>query len=120
VIRQLLVQGIAQIPAMGQMEARRLDELAFGVDPFEEHDELELEEDDQIDAGAASLGVELPRPVSYKREVEFGLEVAIEVIGRDERLQRDGNGLVEAAGLGRAEHGDSGAKVDAEGAPSPA
>ena len=60
VIRQVLVEGIAQIPAVGQVQAGRLDELSFGADAFEEHDELQLEEDDRIDAGPTSLGIEFP------------------------------------------------------------
>ena len=38
-------------------------------------------------------------------EVELRLEVAVEMVGRDEVLQRDGDRLIEAAGFGRAEHG---------------
>ena len=38
-------------------------------------------------------------------EVELRFQVAVEGAPRNERLQRDGDGQVEAAGLGRAEHG---------------
>ena len=44
---------------MGQVEAGRLDELALGADALEEHDQLQLEEDDRVDAGPAPLGIQL-------------------------------------------------------------
>ena len=96
----VLVEGVAEVPAVGEVEAGRLDELALGADALEEHDELQLEEDDRVDARPAPLGVELPRPVADEAEVELGLQVAVEVAPRDQVLQRDGNRLVEAAGLG--------------------
>ena len=63
-VGQVLVQGVAEVPAVGQVEAGRLDQLALGADPLEEHDQLQLEEDDRVDAGSAPLGVELPRPLA--------------------------------------------------------
>src|SRR5688500_10676243 len=68
---------------------------------------LQLEEDDQFDAGPAALGVELPRPLPDKREIKFHPQVAVEVVGRDEVLQRDSDRLVEAAGFGWTEHGEA-------------
>ena len=89
---------------MGQVEAGRLDELALRADPLEEHDQLELEEDDRVDARPTPLGIELLRPVADEAQVELGLQVAVEVVLGNEVLQRDGDRLVEAAGFGRAEH----------------
>ena len=104
VVGQGLVEGVAEVPAVGQVEAGRLDQLALGADALEEHDQLQLEEDDRVDAGPAPLGVQLPRPVADEAQVELRLQVAVEVVGGNEVLQRDGDRLVEAAGLGRAEH----------------
>src|SRR4029453_15437154 len=50
VIGQRLIQRVAEIPAMGEVEAGRRDELALGADALEEHDELQLEEDHRVDA----------------------------------------------------------------------
>ena len=61
VVGQRLVQGVAEVPAVGQVEAGRLDELALGADALEEHDQLELEEDDRVDAGPAPFGIPLAR-----------------------------------------------------------
>ena len=53
---EVLGGGVVQIPAMGQVQGRRLDGLAYGSDPLEEHDELELEKDDRVDTRPATLG----------------------------------------------------------------
>ena len=55
VVGQRLVQGVAEVPAMGQVQAGQLDQLALRADPLEEHDQLELEEDDRIDGSVARL-----------------------------------------------------------------
>ena len=56
---------------MGQMETRHRDELALGADPLEEHDHLEREEDDRVNARPAPLGVQLPCPPTHEGEVEL-------------------------------------------------
>ena len=38
VIWKVLVQGVAEVPAMRQVETCGCDELALGADPLEEHD----------------------------------------------------------------------------------
>jgi hypothetical protein len=43
VVGQRLVEGLAQVPAVGQVEIGGLDEFPLRADAFEEHDELELE-----------------------------------------------------------------------------
>jgi len=72
---------------------------------LEEHDQLQLEEDDRVDAGAAPVGIQLLRPLSDEAQVQLGLKVAGEVVAGEEFLQRDGDRLLEAAELSRAEHG---------------
>jgi hypothetical protein len=69
-IRKLLVQGVAQVPAVGEVEAGRLDQLPFGADALEEQDELELEEDHWVDAGPAAIGVQLSGPLTHEPEIE--------------------------------------------------
>ena len=103
-IRERLVERVAEVPAVRQVEAGRLDELALRAEPLEEHDQMQLEEDHRVDAGTASLGIVLPDPLTDEAEIEFRLEVAVEVALRNECFQRDGDRLVEAAALGRTEH----------------
>jgi hypothetical protein len=89
---------------MRQVEAGRRDGLALGTDPLEEHHQLQLEEHDRIDAGPAPLAVELARLLADEAQIEPDFEIAVEVVGRDEVLQRDRDGLVEGVGFGRAKH----------------
>ena len=52
---------------------------------------MRLEEDDRVDGGAARLGIGAPATRSRtKLEIERPLQMAVEVIRRDEILQRDG------------------------------
>jgi hypothetical protein len=48
VVRQVLIQGVAQVPAVGQVEARHRDQLALGADSLEEHHQLQFEEGDWV------------------------------------------------------------------------
>ena len=104
VVGQLLIEGVAQVPPVREMEIRRLDELALGADTLEEHDQLQFEEVHGIDAGAAALGVDVTRPLPDEAQIERRLEVAVEVVPGDELLKRDDNRFVKAEGLGRAEY----------------
>jgi len=89
---------------VGEVQARYLDELPFGADALEEHDQLEFEEDDRIDARPAPLGIQIPHPLADEAHVERGLQMAVEVVSRDEGFERDGDRLVKTTGFGRAEH----------------
>ena len=57
VVGQRLVQGVAQVPAVGQVQAGRLDELALAPQPLEEQHELELEIDHGVEARSPDPGV---------------------------------------------------------------
>ena len=50
VVRQILVQGVTQVPAVGEVQAGGLDQPALGAQALEEHAELQLEEDHRVDA----------------------------------------------------------------------
>jgi hypothetical protein len=104
VVGQRLVEGVTQIPAVGQMEAGRLDELALGTNPLEKHHQLQLEEDHWVDRGASAAGIHIPCPVANKRKIELRFQVPVEVVVRNQILQGDGDRFVEAAGLGWTEH----------------
>lgn len=85
---------------MGQVEAGSLDELALGANALEKQDELELEEDDRVDRGAAAVGVAFCDPVADEAQVTSVFKVAGDVLGWNEVFQRDGNGVIEWRGLG--------------------
>ena len=63
-------------------------QLALGAQPLEEEDQLQLEEDDRVDGGAPDLGVGVPDQIAHEGQVERALQVAIEVVRRDQVLQR--------------------------------
>jgi len=57
VVGQRLEQVVAQVPAQGQAVRDYPHQLALGADVLEEHDELELEEDDRVDRRPATVRV---------------------------------------------------------------
>lgn len=65
---------------MSEVETGYLDELAFGAQTLEEEDQFQLEEDDRIDGGTPVRGITLLHPITHEGEIEFTLEMAIEVI----------------------------------------
>ncbi len=54
--------------------------------------------------GRPSLSVRFARLVAHEVQVQLRFEMAVEMSGRDEVLQRGGDRLVKAAELCRAEH----------------
>src|SRR4051794_6693198 len=104
VVRQRLIEGVAEIPPMGEVETRRLDQLPLRANALEEHDQLEFEEDYRIDGGPPPLGVQLLDLAADKAEIGLRFQVAVEVVVRNEVLERDGDRLVAAASLGGAKH----------------
>lgn len=104
-IGKRLIEVIAEIPAMGKVQGCEREELTFGADSLEEHDELELEEDDRVDGGTTNRGIEVGDPVPDEREIKRTLKMAIEVIDGNERFKGDGDRAVELAALTGAEHG---------------
>ncbi len=87
VVRQRLIQVIAQVPAMREVKRHRLHQLALGAQTLEEEDELELEEDDRVDAGSAALRVAIGHPLTHEVKIQDSLEVAVEVIAGDQLIQ---------------------------------
>jgi hypothetical protein len=43
-------------------------------------------------------------PVADETEIEFHLQVPVDVVLKDQAFERDGDRLVKAAGFGRTEH----------------
>ncbi len=56
VIGQLVVEGVAKVSLLGKVEASHPGLLPLRVEPFEEHHELQLEEDDRMNGGPAAIG----------------------------------------------------------------
>src|SRR6266540_4143594 len=105
VVRQRLVQAIAQIPAVGEMETRGVDEPALGAQALKEEDELELEEHDRVNRWPAAPSIAVLDPLANEAQVQLGIEVAVEMAGWDELLQRNGDGLIQRAEFGWPQHG---------------
>jgi hypothetical protein len=63
---QLLVQGVAEVPAMDQVETRGFSDLPLEADAVDEQDQLVLAvaEDDRDDVWPPALGVQRSRPLA--------------------------------------------------------
>jgi hypothetical protein len=61
--------------------------------------ELQTEEDNRVDGGSTASGVTIPDEVTHERQIQHAVEVAIEVVSRDEVLQRHGLNRIEVAWL---------------------
>jgi len=72
---------------MSQIDAGDLHQLTFRSYPFEEEDQLQLEEDDRIDGGTPVRGITLLNPLTHEGEIKFTLEMAIEVLSGNELLK---------------------------------
>jgi hypothetical protein len=104
-VRQRFVEVIAQVPSGTQPVYRQLEELALGSNPFEEHQQLELEKDDWIDTRSPTVaGVAGPDKVAHEREIERSIHVPVEVVGGHQLVQGNSGHWREEPGL-RAHHG---------------
>src|SRR6266536_6281161 len=79
VVRQRLVQAIAQIPAVAEMETRGVDEPALGAQALKEEDVLELEEHDRVNRWPAAPSIAFLDPLATEAQVQLGIEVATEM-----------------------------------------
>jgi hypothetical protein len=71
--------------------------LPFRAETLKEHAELELKEDDWIDGRPAPRGIEGGDESPDKGEIEGLLEMAVEMVMRDQLLQGDINKGSEGA-----------------------
>src|SRR5262245_17985503 len=104
VIRQRLIQSVAEIPTVRKVQARRIDQVALRAQALEEQDELKFEEHDRVDGRPAPGLVERLDPLSDEAEIQVRVEVAVEVVGRNELFERNHYGLVNRADLRGPEH----------------
>ena len=93
-----------RIPADAQAVSRDGEQLPFRTHAFEEQHELQFEVDDWIDGGPTTTRVTVGDQLAHKGEIEYPLEVAVEVIVRDEVVQGDGSDGLKVADLG-PQHG---------------
>ena len=80
VIGQRFVQVVAEIPTVGEVEAGDLDSFAFRAQSFEEHNQVQLEEDHGINRGPPTASVHVSDEVTHEREVEGTVEMSVEVV----------------------------------------
>jgi hypothetical protein len=78
---------IAEVPSAAQRVGRHFHEPALASKIFEEHHELELEEDHRVYRWAATASVQGSDHLPHEGEVQRPLQVPVEVVGRDQILQ---------------------------------
>jgi hypothetical protein len=66
--------------------------MALAPEVLEEHNELELEEDDRVHRRPATVGVERLHQLPHEREVQACLKAAVEVVLGYEFFEREVGG----------------------------
>jgi hypothetical protein len=97
VVGERLIEVVAHIPTMREIQRSPLDELSLGANALEHHDQLELEEHDWIDAGPTSFGVAILNPVANKGEIQDRFEMPVDVVRREQGFEADQRGNIEVA-----------------------
>jgi hypothetical protein len=87
VVGQRFVQIVANIPPHTEPVGDQAQEVAFGANTFEEHYQLQLEEDDWINAGASTWGIALVDKLPDKGQIEDALQLAVEVVCRHQVVE---------------------------------
>ncbi len=92
-----LIQVIANVPAVRQVEAHHLHEFALRADTLKEHNELQLEEHHGVN-GWATQGscIIFFNQLTHKTQIQFCFDMAIKVLLGDKAFQRYGGVLFEA------------------------
>ena len=67
--------------------------------------EVQLEEHDRINGRTPKTRIGVTDPVTHERQVKVGVEMPVEVVSRDEVIERDGDWVIKVAVLPRTEHG---------------
>src|SRR3954447_15024808 len=99
-VGQLFMEVVSQEPPQAEAVGGDLHELAFGADALKEHNELEFEKDDRVNRRAPTGGVAWVDELADKGEVQRALDVAIELVGWHEIVERDVDKWGERAALG--------------------
>src|SRR4029453_8041017 len=85
-VGQFLVQVVAQEPPDAPSIGRAPYQLPLGAESLEEHHQLELEVDSRIDGRSPAFLVGTAGQVADESQVQLGLKMAVEVVGRDQLL----------------------------------
>jgi hypothetical protein len=89
VVGQGFVQIVAEVPPNREPVGGHAHELPLRVQALEEEDKLQAEEDNRVHRRPATTGVQWKDHVPDEREVQRGFELPVEVVLRDQVLQRD-------------------------------
>jgi hypothetical protein len=89
VVGQWLVECVAEVPPVREVEAGNVHELPLRPAPLEEEDELKLEEDNWVDTRPPAIGVPIGDPLPDKGQVELVLELTVEIVCWDVGVQGD-------------------------------
>ena len=101
---QWLIEVVAEIPPVRQVQAGHLDQPSLRADALEEHDELKLEENHWVDGWSPGGLVAILSELAHEAQIQFGFQVPVEVTTRNQGLQRDQHRAIETASLPRTEH----------------
>jgi hypothetical protein len=100
VVRERLMQIVAEIPAQTEPIGGDTHELAFGAEVLKKPDQLKFEKDDRVNGGSAAKSVAGLHELADKGEVERPFDVAIEMVLRNELLERHMLQRAEAPNFG--------------------
>jgi len=87
VVRQWLLEVVAEIPADTQAIRCDLHQLTLGAYSLKEHHQLQSEEHYRIDTVASYGGVAVGHQFPDEREVEPLFESAVEIVLRDQLFE---------------------------------
>jgi hypothetical protein len=99
-VGQGFVQVVAENPPDTEPVGDQTQEQTFRADIFEEHHELQPEENYRINGGASQAGsIAVLHQLPNKGEIEDAVQVAIEVCGRHQFVERDAGMGVKSRAL---------------------
>ena len=88
-VGQGLEEVVAEVPPQREAVRYDLHQLALGAKVFEEHHQLQLEEDDRVHRRPAAVGVQRGDQLPDEREIQPSLQAAVEVVFGDQILERE-------------------------------
>jgi hypothetical protein len=74
VVRQRLIEVVAEIPAEAEAIGGDANQLTLGAQSLEEQHQLELEEDDRVDRGPTQHFVAIPHQVTDEAQIKLRLQ----------------------------------------------
>jgi hypothetical protein len=103
-IGQRLVQREAELPADAEAIGCHAQEFPLGAQSFEEEHELEAKESHRVNGRTASGRGAVCDPLPNEGEIKLSVQVAVEVISGDQRLQGGKHRTVKGTSLWWAKH----------------